>query len=49
MALRADSDVYCPACNKVCGTLKQFIFHALDRHGRIYHSRPKGDNYQIAL
>jgi hypothetical protein len=47
MALRNDSDVYCPSCNKVCGTVKLFIHHALSRHGRIYHCRPKGDNYEI--
>lgn len=49
MVLNNDSDVYCPSCNKVCGNVKLFIDHALKRHGRIYKSKPKGDNYEIML
>ena len=49
MTLSHDSDIYCPSCNKVCGNLKQFINHALSRHGRIYHCTPKGDNYESLI
>ena len=49
MGLRNDSAVYCPSCNKVCGTVALFIKHALNRHGRIYHGRPKGDNYETLV
>jgi len=49
LGLRNDSAVYCPSCNKVCGTVALFIKHALNRHGRIYHGRPKGDNYETLL
>ena len=42
-------DIYCPSCNKVCANLEVFIKHALKRHCRIYHSTPKGDNYEMLL
>jgi hypothetical protein len=45
----AKGDIYCPSCNKVCSTLKLFIHHALNRHGKIYRSTPKGDNYELKI
>ena len=41
--------IYCPSCNKVCSSLESFIKHALSRHGRIYQSTPKGDNYELSI
>jgi len=49
MTLTNDSDVYCPSCNKVCASVKAFIYHALKRHGRLYRGRPKGDNYDLTI
>ena len=42
-------DIYCPSCDKVFKTLDSFIDHALKHHGGIYHSTPKGDNYELMI
>ena len=43
--------IYCPSCKQRFepDELKQFIDHALEMHGRLYHSKPQGENFDITI